>query len=181
MNDNYLWDRTGKPDPAVVELEQLLGELRYQPRALRIPPGIKAGRRFSYFPVAIAAGVALSAALAGLWLFINKTQSSTDSRAGIASSSVRPTLAAVPVNTASDNGLGSASTPRAPQERLGVRSRLTHRQARLRTHSPALTAEELAQKEQVMLALRLVSAKLNIARKSLAVPQSNSIRNHRIG
>jgi hypothetical protein len=46
-----------------------------------------------------------------------------------------------------------------------------------------LTEEELAQKEQVLIALRLVSAKLNLAqRKAQGLPQVNSIRNqHKIG
>jgi hypothetical protein len=37
MNDNYLWDRTGEPDPEIQKLEELLGELRYQPQPLHIP------------------------------------------------------------------------------------------------------------------------------------------------
>jgi hypothetical protein len=45
-----------------------------------------------------------------------------------------------------------------------------------------LTEEELAQKEQVLVALRLVSAKLNFAqRKAQGLPQVNAIRNHKIG
>ena len=35
MNDDYLWDRTGEPDPEIQQLEEVLGTLRYQPRALR--------------------------------------------------------------------------------------------------------------------------------------------------
>jgi hypothetical protein len=48
---------------------------------------------------------------------------------------------------------------------------------------PSLTEEELAQKEQVLIALRLVSAKLNLAqRKAQGLPQVNAIRNqHKIG
>ena len=36
MNDDYLWDKTGEPDPEIQQLENILGELRYQPRALEI-------------------------------------------------------------------------------------------------------------------------------------------------
>jgi hypothetical protein len=48
---------------------------------------------------------------------------------------------------------------------------------------PLLTPQELAEKEQVMVALKLVSFKLNVARgKTQGAPQLNSIRNqHRIG
>ena len=37
MSDDYLWDRTGEPDPEIQKLEEVLGTLRYQPRPLRIP------------------------------------------------------------------------------------------------------------------------------------------------
>ena len=37
MNENYLWDRSGEPDPEVQNLEQILGSLRYQPRPQRFP------------------------------------------------------------------------------------------------------------------------------------------------
>ena len=48
---------------------------------------------------------------------------------------------------------------------------------------PQLTPAELAEREQVLVALRLVSAKLNVAqRKTQVLPAPNSIRNqHKIG
>jgi hypothetical protein len=48
---------------------------------------------------------------------------------------------------------------------------------------PELTAQEMAEKEQVLVALRLVSFKLNLAqRKTQGGPQLNPIRNqHKIG
>lgn len=33
MNEQYLWDGTGEPDPDIAELETALGRLRYRPRA----------------------------------------------------------------------------------------------------------------------------------------------------
>ncbi|HMJ24732.1 MAG TPA: hypothetical protein VK475_02855, partial [Pyrinomonadaceae bacterium] len=55
--------------------------------------------------------------------------------------------------------------------------------SQIETRQPKLTAEELAEKEQVLVALRLVSFKLNLAqRKTQGAPQLNPIRNqHRIG
>lgn len=35
MSD-YLWDRSGEPDPEIKELEETLSVLRYQPRPLRL-------------------------------------------------------------------------------------------------------------------------------------------------
>ena len=37
MNDDYLWDKSGEPDPEVQKLEEILGTLRYQPRPLNLP------------------------------------------------------------------------------------------------------------------------------------------------
>ena len=37
MNDDYLWDKTGEPDPQIQQLEEILGTLRYQPRPLPLP------------------------------------------------------------------------------------------------------------------------------------------------
>ena len=34
---DYLWDKTGEPDPEVQQLEEILSTLRYQPRPLEIP------------------------------------------------------------------------------------------------------------------------------------------------
>ena len=39
MNDDYLWDRTGEPDPEIQELEEVLGTLRYQPQPLETAGG----------------------------------------------------------------------------------------------------------------------------------------------
>src|SRR3989442_5030867 len=73
MKDNYLWNRTGEPDPDVQELEEILGALRYQPRPLEIPAGIQVGRHRTFFPaLAIAAAIALIAAGLGLWLNLNR-------------------------------------------------------------------------------------------------------------
>src|SRR5256885_830929 len=68
MNDDYLWDKSGEPDPEVQQLEEILGTLRYQHRALEIPSQ-PIGHRRSYLPIlAIAATVALAIVAGGLWL-----------------------------------------------------------------------------------------------------------------
>src|SRR5436853_7151151 len=76
MSDNYLWDRSGEPDPELQELEEILGALRYQPRSLEIPSGVQAGRRRSLRPaLAIAAGIALAAIALGFWFHYSHQQS----------------------------------------------------------------------------------------------------------
>jgi len=66
----------------------------------------------------------------------------------------------------------------------GFELRLTTAGYKVRPPAPReLTPAELAEKEQVLVALRLVSAKLNVAqRKAQGLPAPNSIRNqHKIG
>src|SRR5947208_1398634 len=73
MNDNYLWDRSGEPDPEVQKLEEILGALRYQPRPLEIPNEVrlKVSRPF-FTKLAIAAAIGLIAVALGLWVNFNR-------------------------------------------------------------------------------------------------------------
>jgi hypothetical protein len=54
MNEDYLWNRTGEPDPETVRLESLLGELKYCP-----PMKQRWDRRFRLSGMAIAAVIIL--------------------------------------------------------------------------------------------------------------------------
>src|SRR5215475_5637517 len=68
MNDDYLWDKSGEPDPEIQQLEQILGTLRYQPRPLELPDDLIVQRRRNYFPLmAIAATFVIALLSAGLW------------------------------------------------------------------------------------------------------------------
>ena len=77
MSD-YLWDKTGEADPEVVELENLLGTLRHNPRPLRLPdelPSRRASARprlaYSWTRMAVAASL-LAALLAGAWALLSR-------------------------------------------------------------------------------------------------------------
>lgn len=69
MNDDYLWDRSGEPDPDVVALERALGELRHKGTAPDVVAGtmgvvpFKARSRrrqaWAWAGLAAAAGIAL--------------------------------------------------------------------------------------------------------------------------
>jgi hypothetical protein len=48
MNEDYLWNRTGEPDPEIARLEQLLGRFRHKPRR---------DRRFRLSALAAAAAI----------------------------------------------------------------------------------------------------------------------------
>lgn len=67
MNDDYLWDGSGKPDPAVERLERVLSPLRSERPAPELP-GAAARRRFGGMLAALAAAAAFLLAVSGLWL-----------------------------------------------------------------------------------------------------------------
>jgi hypothetical protein len=71
MADDYLWDRSGEPDPEVERLERVLGRLRSVPRPLELPSSrvVPMRRRWWGSPLplgAVAAAVIL--ALAAGWV-----------------------------------------------------------------------------------------------------------------
>lgn len=78
MSD-YLWDKTGEREEDVRQLEELLGQLRFQPRTFEVPatppmPARRAPRALnalSWSRLAIAASLLLTL-LAGAWLIATK-------------------------------------------------------------------------------------------------------------
>jgi hypothetical protein len=75
MKDDYLWDRTGEPDPDIQSLEQSLGRFRHQPERLgaafdrQLLP-----RRINWRPRLAAAAAVLLMALAGVWVVRNQRE-----------------------------------------------------------------------------------------------------------
>ncbi|HEX8475247.1 MAG TPA: hypothetical protein VF666_14550 [Pyrinomonadaceae bacterium] len=68
MSD-YLWDKSGEPDADIEHLENLLGTLRHQPRALELPTEahtFQSRRTFSRPALAVAAALVVMI-LAGVW------------------------------------------------------------------------------------------------------------------
>ncbi len=193
MKDNYLWDRSGEPDPEVQELEEILGRLRYQPQPLEIPPHIHVDRRVLTPAMAIAAMLALCAVLLGLWFGFHRRQTTPalearhDSQIDQPVNAPPPQPQPVPDKQSSQAAVVQSPKPEVNQKRSVVpRNLLAARNQRgphTKIRAPELTPQEQAQKEQVLVALRLVSAKLNVAqRKTQGVPQLNQIRNqHKIG
>lgn len=189
MNEDYLWDKSGEPDPQVQQLEEILGTLRCQPRALEIPSQPVIGRRRSYFPVlAIAATVALALLAAGLWL---RAQSQKAHRL---EAIVAPGKAKQDVPTPivpREDGVVQTSEHNiadAPRPRLNPRNLFAGNVKRVKasagTGLEAKDREEaLAAKEQLMMALRLASEKLNLAqRRTQSSSPANLIRNqHKVG
>jgi hypothetical protein len=140
MNDDYLWDRSGEPDPQIQQLEEILGTLRYQPRPLPLK------RRPNFVPLlAIAATVAIALLAGGLWLQVQTRQPSIPPVAII----VQPTNPVI-------NPWESVSTP-SPKRRKPVIVKHDRQEA-------------LAAKQQLMFALRLASEKLNAAYRRTQSP-----------
>lgn len=155
MNDDYLWDRSGEPDPEIQRLEEILGTLRYQPKPLQLAP------RRSYFPLlAIAAAVLIALLAGGLWLQIVQSRDASIAPVAIASPPkpvIGPPLSVVP----------EAPVKRKPVVVVVRRDRQE-------------TQEALAAKQQLMFALRLASEKLNSAYRRTQTP--TQIKNqHRAG
>jgi hypothetical protein len=186
MEDNYLWDRSGEADPEIQELEEILGPLRYQPRPLEIPRNLQLGRRRSFFPaMAIAAAIALCAVLLGLWFSFNRRQPA----ASVANNSlhIEQPATATPPSLKPDTQAEEATvanhskqidTQKHREARHDFLARNQSRATRTVIRQPGLTPEEMTEKEQVLVALRLVSYKLTVAqRKTQGVPQLNPIRN----
>ena len=85
MSD-YLWDKTGEPDAEAERLEELLGQLRFQPTPFDLPAGLPAKdfrsartRRsvLSWPRLALAASLTL-AVLAGAWLMFKQQTGATN-------------------------------------------------------------------------------------------------------
>ena len=175
MNDDYLWDKTGEPDPQVQELEEILGTLRYQPKPLQIPNELQVPPRRNYFPwVAIAAGVLLAILAGGIWLSTRSRSDAPQRQAEV--------LSPAPVKEV------TPTVPKTPEQKNESREEMVavHKH-RPRSSTQVLSKQEheeaLMAKEQVMLALRLTTEKLSLVHKKTqnAYP-ANQIKNqHRVG
>ncbi|MGH9872576.1 MAG: hypothetical protein ACRD9S_08935 [Pyrinomonadaceae bacterium] len=202
-NDDYLWDKTGEPDPEIQQLEEILGTLRYQPRPLEIPAGLQVGRERSFFrgfaaPLAIAAAIATLLLGLGLWLGLQRLQRSPQQIVKTPDApQVEPKHAAVSPPNEKQNSSVVATSPQSEKKRVAEPRRHQPNRSLLarnsnRTRKPGVADQQLtlkqqqeaqAAKDQLMLALRLTSAKLNLAQKKA---QSTSTRDlihnqHKIG
>jgi hypothetical protein len=168
MNDDYLWDKTGRPDPEIQQLEEILGTLRYQPKFLVIPDNVRVPRRRNYLPVlAIAASILLAIVAGGIWLRVRSRNETPKQQARVESPTPTPKPDVTPV---------------LPEKRSAANPPLLAI-TRIHKKRSALSAvnreEALMAKEQLMLALRVTTEKLQLVRTRT---QPNQIKNqHRVG
>jgi hypothetical protein len=203
-DSDYLWDKTGEPDPEIQQLEEILGTLRYQPRPLEIPTGLRVGREQSFFrsfatPLAIAATIAML--LLGLGLFLGLQRLRQSQPQQIVKTPDTPRLQPNPAPALSPNDKQESalvvSSPGPEKKRIDEPLRHQDKRALLarnsnRTRSTGPTDQKVtlkqqqegqAAKEQLMLALRVTSTKLNLAqRKAQSTNPRDLIHNqHKIG
>ncbi len=193
MNDDYLWDKSGKPDPDVQQLEEMLGTLRYEPRELEIPAQVQVGRKsFVARGLAIAAAIAFVALGLGVWMNLQQEKTTEAPRAAagpIDEKKLNNLTASVPATEVPATEVPatavpeSASTTSAPRPRLPVAGNRTRR---LETRRPQLSESEVAEarlaKDQLMIALRLASSKLSLAQKKTQGNSASEIHNqHKAG
>jgi hypothetical protein len=165
MNDDYLWDKTGQPDPQIQQLEEILGTLRYQPRPLALP------QKRNYFPLlAIAASLLLALLAGGIWLRVRSRNTVPTQQAKVETPTPSPEQK-------------PEITPKPPETRSAPNPPVL---ARNRIHKPRPASavlrereEALMAKEQLLLALRLTTQKLHLVHTKT---QPNQIKNqHRVG
>jgi hypothetical protein len=195
MDNDYLWDKSGEPDATVQELEEVLGTLRYQPQPLILPEEARTTPRRNWAAVlAIAAAVALIAIALGIFLRVQKTQRSQPAQIANknANKNERPSeqQAVVPKESPTPKLENSPEQKTNVPERnrnsktnqLMLARRLNREgQSKREQLNAANRVEAEAAKEQLMLALRVVSAKLNFAQRK-AVPGNNNVRyQHKVG
>jgi hypothetical protein len=133
----------------------------------------------------VAAAIALLLIGAGLWIrFANSNASRIDQASRGSQPSAAPNQApAAPPESVATSSQRKIEKPIQSKPRRVNREFVALKPRRpIETPPPVLSEAEQAQKEQVLIALRLVSAKLNFAqRKAQGLPQVNAIRNHKIG
>jgi hypothetical protein len=160
MNDDYLWDKTGEPDPQIQQLEEILGTLRYQPKPLVLP------RKRNYFPLlAIAASLLLALLAGGIWLRLRNEAPKSEAKVETPTPAPKPDV-----------------TPVLPEKKSTVNPSpvvANNRRRHRSVPSAAEREEALMAKQQLMLALRLTTEKLHLVRTRT---QPNQIKNqHRVG
>ena len=164
MNDDYLWDKSGEPDPEIQQLEDILGTLRYRPRPLAIPDNIATPRRRSYFPLlAIAASLLLALLAGGIWLRARSRTESPKQEAKLEAPAPKVEEKSPVVEPPRDK---SAVNPPA----VAINK---HRKRFV--VSAAEREEALVAKEQLMLALRLTSEKLSLVQKKTQVRNQHKV------
>lgn len=187
MKDDYLWDKTGEPDPEIQHMERVLGALRHSRTARDLPAfKIKARPAPHRFSKLLAIAAALSfvlLALGALAAFIRQSQNraTEDARTAMASPvpaqpSAAETDAPVKEGAGAERRNGAlitikgSGTDRKQQPPLVARRRNFNR-SREADINERERSEGLMAKQQLIKALQITSSELNSVQKKV---QGNS-------
>lgn len=195
MNEDYLWDKSGEPDPEIEKLENTLARLRYKRPQAPLPLPATPPRwsfRLSFSPaLAIAASLLILLLAGGVWLSLRRT-SSTEGRDTIATetapveerrvepgvSGPRPPIGpenpgdprSVIVESKPDTVQPNKVVPRnkVPRRFSGVRvETVKHRELKISPRREQLAREGEQAKAQLIMALHIASDKLNTVQKKI--------------
>ena len=184
IDGDYLWDKTGEPDPEIQQLEEILGALRYEPGPLEIPAGLQVGRDRNFFRgfgprLAIAATIAILVG-GGFWFGLLRLQTRHPVVAQTPKTpavSVNPSPIAVRAPNENQNPSLAAAPAPDPEHRdlprrhgvtpsvLAANTNRLRKEAVKNSQLAMNSRDGEAAKDQLMLALRLASAKLSFAQK----------------
>ena len=186
MSDDYLWDRSGEPDPEIARLEKALGHLRHQPETVKLPLPVQARRPF--FPDLAAAAVILIVLAGGLWLALRRSINEERNSPRVLIAPPVPDLLAKtkppviqdapnPNQAVTDQSSALITTAEAKRKgttrraSAGTRAAVFVAARRVRPHrSDAETLREGEEAtEKLMMALRFASSKLNLVQKKMQV------------
>jgi hypothetical protein len=202
MNEDYLWDKSGDPDPDIERLEKTLGSMRYKRPAepLPLPATTRTPFRLSFTSpaFAIAATLVILVLAGGLWFGLRRSES-TQEQSTVAApqekqsqqqivSGPRPPLDPI---KPTDNKVAQAKDKlAAAQSNSGKRRNKTARyssgtaqQVLARRHEPnpseRARREQIARegekaKAQLIMALHITSQKLNTVQKKMQTNQERS-------
>lgn len=169
MSDDYLWDKSGAPDPETERLEHLLGRLHYQPQPLNLPlaPPVATSRRLLFPSLAAAAAVALIAVAVGVWMSwqAGKKETTQSAATTVNATEERKEQASFAV--------GPRAETHEQQAQIALNQTPRHHAPRYQREEnqpgivPANLTEEERAKAQLMLALHIASSKFNLAQKKI--------------
>jgi len=180
MNEDYLWDKSGEPDPEIQRLEQILGTLRYEEKPLELPEQITPSRSHNHvFLLAIAATLLLALVGAGLWLKARNNQGPQEEYAKAPTSNSTPEPKKEERLADKSTVLDTPSVEKKETEprRHVARAKIQTKQA----WTSEQREEALAAKQQLMLALRLASEKLNEVQRRTVSPVTPAKNQHKVG
>jgi hypothetical protein len=146
MNDDYLWDRSGEPDPEVERLERVLGKYRYQvkPVSPALHSRLSEGRSGWIRLAAIAAAILV--VLFGLWIFKVQDKGVTNPRKAVNDA---------PQLERQDENRQAAPPTKAPERfpRIAIAPKAPHKHHR--ASSPELLGKSLPRVDSDFVAERL--------------------------